>query len=84
VNFSSVVIAIIIAFVLYVSLAAMLRRFWVSAPSEPDPDKIEPVNIKFRCSICGAEVTMTMAPQGEVPDPPRHCKEDMELSTDGG
>ncbi len=32
----------------------------------------------FRCSICGTEVRMTSA-NDEVPDPPRHCQEDMDL-----
>ena len=36
------------------------------------------VNLRYRCSICGAEVKMTAAAE-EEPEPPRHCLEDMEL-----
>jgi len=36
------------------------------------------VNLRYRCSICGAEVRMTQATE-ELPDPPRHCQEDMDL-----
>ena len=31
---------------------------------------------RMRCTVCGAEVTMTAAPDEEV-DAPRHCREDM-------
>jgi hypothetical protein len=36
------------------------------------------VKIAYRCSICGTEVRMTVAPD-EDPPPPRHCLEDMDL-----
>jgi DNA-directed RNA polymerase subunit RPC12/RpoP len=35
------------------------------------------VNLRYRCSICGTEVKMTSA-VNEVPEPPRHCMEDMD------
>jgi DNA replicative helicase MCM subunit Mcm2 (Cdc46/Mcm family) len=38
------------------------------------------VRFSFRCSICGTEVRMTQA-NDEVPEPPRHCMEDMDLIT---
>lgn len=66
---------------LYVVLAGALRKFWMGPPSEPDPESLEKVNLAYRCSVCGAEVTMTVAPQGDVLDAPRHCKEDMYLTT---
>ena len=57
---------------------AMLRKFHVAPPAEPDPEDIQPVDLQFRCIVCGAEVTMTAA-QGEDPEAPRHCREDMVL-----
>jgi hypothetical protein len=47
-------------------------------PEPPDPGELRKVKIMYRCSICGAEVRMTVAPQ-EDPEPPRHCLEDMEM-----
>ncbi len=47
-------------------------------PEPPDAGELRKVKIMYRCSICGAEVRMTIAPQ-EDPEPPRHCLEDMEL-----
>jgi hypothetical protein len=56
----------------------MLRKFQLAPPEEPDPEDIKPVNLRFRCIVCGAQVTMTAA-QGDDPEAPRHCREDMVL-----
>ena len=47
-------------------------------PAPPPPGELRRVRLMFRCSICGTEVRMTAA-NDEVPDPPRHCQEDMDL-----
>jgi len=73
-----IVLGIAVALTIYVIGAGMLRKFHVAPPEEPDPDDIKPVNLKFRCIVCGAEVTMTAA-QGDDPEAPRHCREDMVL-----
>jgi len=71
-----IVLGVAVAVTLYVIGAGMLRKFHSGPPAEPDPDDVKPVNLRFRCTVCGAEVTMTAA-QGEDPEPPRHCREDM-------
>jgi hypothetical protein len=73
-----VVGALAVGLTLYVIGASLLRKFHVAPPAEPDPDDIKPVNLRFRCVVCGAEVTMTAA-QDDEPEAPRHCREDMEL-----
>jgi hypothetical protein len=56
---------------------AMLRG--LARPNEPpSPGEMRKVNLRYRCSICGAEVRMTQAAE-DLPPPPRHCQEDMEL-----
>jgi dihydroxyacetone kinase-like predicted kinase len=47
-------------------------------PPPPPPGELRKVRLTFRCSICGTEVRMTVA-NDEVPDPPRHCQDEMEL-----
>jgi hypothetical protein len=47
-------------------------------PKPPPAGELRKVKILYRCSICGTEVRMTAA-NDEVPDPPRHCLEDMDL-----
>lgn len=44
----------------------------------PPPGEMRRVNLRYRCSICAAEVKMTQAAEN-LPPPPRHCQEDMEL-----
>lgn len=80
-NIGSILIGLVLGILVYVWGAAALRKFWIAPPAEPDPSNIKPVDLQFRCGVCGAEVTMTMAPSGEVPDAPRHCREDMILTT---
>jgi hypothetical protein len=72
-----IVLGIVVALFLYVIGASMLRKFHVAPPPEPDPDDIKPVDLRFRCIVCGAEVTMTAAQ--DDPEAPRHCREDMVL-----
>ena len=72
------VVGLAVALTLYVMGASMLRKFHVAPPPEPDPADIKPVNLRFRCIVCGAEVTMTAA-QDDDPEAPRHCREDMVL-----
>ena len=56
---------------------SILRAFAV--PIEPPAaGEMRRVNLRYRCSICGTEVRMTQASE-ELPAPPRHCLEDMDL-----
>ncbi len=73
-----IVLGVAVALALYLLGVSMLRKFQVAPPEEPDPDDIKPVHMQFRCIVCGAEVTMTAA-QGDDPEAPRHCREDMVL-----
>jgi hypothetical protein len=56
----------------------MISSLAEPVPEPPDPGELRQVKIMYRCSNCGAEVRMTVAPQ-EDPEPPRHCLEDMDL-----
>ena len=47
-------------------------------PEPPPAGELRKVRLVYRCSLCGTEVRMTSA-NDEVPDPPRHCMEDMDL-----
>jgi hypothetical protein len=58
----------------------MLRGLAQPIPEPPPAGELRKVKLTFRCSICGTEVRMTTA-NDEMPDPPRHCLEDMDLVT---
>jgi len=49
-------------------------------PEPPPPGELRRVRLTYRCSLCGTEVRMTSA-NDQVPEPPRHCMEDMDLTT---
>ncbi len=80
-NFFSVIIGASIGILFYVMFAGALKKFWIAPPAEPDPNDMAPVDMNYRCGVCGAEVTMTMSPLGDEPTAPRHCREDMVLTT---
>ena len=72
------VVAVVAMLAIYLIGAGMLRKFKIPPDSEPDPEQVVAVNARFRCVVCGAEVTMTAAQDAEELDAPRHCREDME------
>lgn len=56
----------------------LLRSMTTPLPPPPPEGELRKVNVRYRCSLCGVELKMTMAPE-EDPEPPRHCMEDMDL-----
>jgi hypothetical protein len=56
----------------------VLAGFATPPAPPPPPGELRKVKITYRCSICGTEVRMTSA-NDEVPEPPRHCQDDMDL-----
>jgi len=63
--------------VIYLAGAATLAKFKIAPPADVDPDDVVPVDMRYRCSVCGAEVTMTAANSEQEIEAPRHCREDM-------
>ena len=75
-----ILIAVLVAVLLYLFAVKLVRAMMrPGPPDEPDITTLRPVELHYRCQICGAEVTMTSAPGDEEPDAPRHCKDDMVL-----
>jgi hypothetical protein len=71
------VVAVAAALVM-LRLGVMVLRGLSHVPPDPESGTLRKVNLRFRCSICGAEVRMVQAAE-ELPAPPRHCQEDMDL-----
>jgi hypothetical protein len=72
------VVAVLAFYVIWRTGLKMLGGLARPVPEPPPPGELRKVKIAFRCSICGTEVRMTVA-NDEMPDPPRHCQEDMDL-----
>lgn len=50
------------------------------APPPLPPGELRKLNVRYRCSVCGMEMRVMLAPD-EEPDPPRHCMEEMDVIT---
>jgi hypothetical protein len=72
-----VLIAVAVAWAIW-KLGTMMLGGLARPVPEPEPGELRRVNLRYRCLICGAEVRMTAAPQ-EMPEPPRHCLDEMQL-----
>jgi hypothetical protein len=78
------IIAIGAGLTIYLIGAGIVRSFTRMPPPKPEEFVLRKVNYRYRCTVCGTEVTMTSTPEGEVPDSPRHCREDMSLVVERG
>lgn len=72
------VIVAVAAFVLIMRLGMLILGGLATPHPPPEPGQVRKVNLRYRCSICLAEVKMVQASE-ELPMPPRHCQEDMDL-----
>ena len=70
--------ALLLAYVLWKTGIGMLRSMTTPLPPPAPSGELRRINVKYRCSMCGLELKMTLAPD-EDPPPPRHCLEDMDL-----
>ena len=75
-----IVLAVGAALVLLKIGMSILGSFARPVPPPPDAGELRKVRLTYRCSICGTEVRMTQA-NDQMPEPPRHCMEDMDLVT---
>lgn len=70
-------VAVVSMVLIYVIVAGLLAKFKIEPDDEPDVANVVPVNERFLCIVCGAEVVMTAAQPDEELTAPRHCREDM-------
>ncbi|MCH7844514.1 MAG: hypothetical protein IIC70_06990 [Acidobacteria bacterium] len=74
---TAVIIAAVIGLAILFGTIATVRALAMGPPPEPDPDAVQEVEVYYRCSVCGMQVTVTHL-QDAASDPPRHCREDMD------
>jgi hypothetical protein len=75
-----IALALFAAVLLYLFVARSVSGFTNSEPA-PDPSEaeLEDVDYRYQCIVCGAQAVLYAAPEGEIPEPPRHCREPMAL-----
>ena len=77
-TFIWVAFGVLMGGLLWKSGIGMLRSFTTPMPAPPPAGEMRRINVKYRCSVCGLEIKLTLAPD-EDPPPPRHCLEDMDI-----
>ena len=80
VSIASLVVAVAAGALILKAGFAVLGSMAQPIPEPPPPGELRKVRIEYRCEICGSEARVTIA-NDEMPDPPRHCLEDMVLVT---
>jgi hypothetical protein len=76
----SLLVAALAVLVMFKIGFAMLGGLAQPVPDPPPPGELRKVKILYRCTVCGTEVRMTTA-NDQMPEPPRHCMDEMELVT---
>ena len=71
-------IVAVVAFIVIMRIGIFFVRALATPPPVPEEGELRRVNLRYQCTICGAEVKMTKAGE-DLPPPPRHCLEDMQL-----
>jgi hypothetical protein len=72
----NVILALALGYLIWRGSLAVIRML-STPPPEVNPEDVVAVDQDFKCSVCGAELTMrAMNIQDDAP--PRHCREDMD------
>jgi hypothetical protein len=77
-GFVAKVVVAIVVFVLVMRFGMVMVGGLARPHPPPEPGLLRRVNLRYRCSICLAEVKMVQATE-ELPLPPKHCQEEMDL-----
>lgn len=80
VSLLSLVVAVVAGTLIFKVGFAILGGMAQPLPEPPPAGELRKVKIEYRCTICGTEMRVTVA-NDEMPEPPRHCLEDMDLVT---
>jgi len=78
--FLKLIVAVAVGLLIWRVGRAMLGGLIRPIPEPPPPGELRKVKLTYRCAICGTEVRMTTA-NDQMPEPPRHCMDEMELVT---
>jgi hypothetical protein len=70
-----ILLALLIGMVIW-RVSIFFIRMLSTPPPEVDPGDVVVVDQDYKCSVCGAEVTMKAVNPAED-TPPKHCREEM-------
>ena len=70
-----VILAVLLGLIIW-RVSVGLIRMLSTPPPEIDPEDVVTVDQDYKCTVCGAELTMKAVNVGQE-SAPRHCREDM-------
>ena len=70
-----VILALLLGLIIW-RVSVGLIRMLSTPPPEIDPEDVVIVDQDYKCTVCGAELTMKAVNVGQE-SAPRHCREDM-------
>ena len=70
-----IVLAVVLGLLIWRGSLFVIRLL-STPPPEVDPEDVVEVDQDFRCTVCGAEITMRVVNVRED-RPPKHCREEM-------
>lgn len=73
--FVDILIAVALGYLIWRVSVAVIRLL-SAPPPEVDPEDTVEVDQDYKCTVCGAEITMRAVNPAED-QPPRHCREEM-------
>lgn len=71
-------VALGVAYLILRAGFAVLGSFARPVPEPPPEGEMRRIKLRYRCSICAMEIRIERAAE-ELPPPPRHCQEEMDL-----
>ena len=72
------VVVAVAAFAVIMRIGMIMLGGLAKKYDPPAPGEMRRVNLRYRCGVCYTEVRMVQASE-DLPPPPRHCQEDMDL-----
>lgn len=76
-NVLKLAIALVFAYLAIKLGVGMLRSFGQPHAEPPPPGELRKLRLRYRCCVCGMEIRVELA-ASEIPEPPRHCMEEMD------
>jgi hypothetical protein len=73
-----VIVGVVFGYLIWKIGIGMTRSVTTPLPAPPPDGEMRRINVRYRCSVCGVEIRMVIAPEQDPP-PPRHCMDEMDL-----
>ena len=75
-----ILLALVVAYLIFKVGFMLLGSFARPVPEPPPSGELRRIKLRYRCPTCGMELRVDRADE-ELPPPPRHCQDEMDLVT---